>query len=94
MKKTNRNVLFLENSLMTKADFQNFMKNEYYPEVDFACINSNSSLKPIYSSRYAQNCYDPRSLFALTTDLLYFSNNKWGKNLLRLCKLRLTKCKF
>lgn len=84
MKKINRNVLFFENSLMTKADFENFMKNEYCSEVDFACINSNSSVKPMYSSRYAQNCYDPRSLFAITTDLLYFSNNKWGKNLLRL----------
>ena len=84
MNKINKNILFFENSLMTQIDFENFMKNHYDSSVDFACVNSNSEVKPVYSSYYAPSCYDPRSLFAITTDLLYFSNNKLGKNLLKL----------
>jgi hypothetical protein len=92
MNNTNKNVLFFEN--LIHIDLENFMKNHYDPSVDFACINSNSEVKPIYSSYYAPACYDPRSLFAITTDLLYFSNNKLGKNLLKLWDEELTKKTF
>lgn len=84
MKTTDKNVLFFENVNMSQDDFEHFMDNEYDPTVDFACINTNAQESSPYLSIYAPNCYDPRSLFTITTDLLYFANNRWGENLLKL----------
>lgn len=85
-----KNILFLENNdnqrngadiidIIDKIISQVYDIPESY---DFACINSNED--PIKYKKYSQQCYDPRSLSVLTTDILFFANNKFGLNLLKL----------
>lgn len=87
MKKYNKNVLFIENNLLSRENVTDILTEieSRGVEYDFSCINTNAY--PVYKKDYAKKCDDPRSLFALTTDLLYFANNKWGKNLLKLWSL-------
>ena len=87
MKKYNKNVLFIENNSLTGENIIDILSNieSRGIDYDFSCINAN--VYPVYKKDYAKKCNDPRSLFALTTDLLYFANNKWGKNLLKLWSL-------
>jgi len=87
MKKYNKNVLFIEKSTLTGKNVIDILSNIDYQGIDydFSCINTNAH--PVYKKDYAKKCDDPRSLFVLTTDLLYFANNKWGKNLLKLWSL-------
>ena len=87
MKKFNKNILFIENNSLTNENVKNIINQLEYEDIeyDFSCINTNSN--PVYKNDYAKKCNDTRSLFSLTTDLLYFSNNKWGKNLLKLWHL-------
>jgi hypothetical protein len=51
---------------------------------DFACINGNGQMDPVYKNTIIKPCYDVRALETITTDILYFKNNKFGKNLLKL----------
>jgi len=86
IKKFKKNVLFLEGDLVNnyKDMIENIMNqlNDICETYDFACINSNAD--PDGYKRYAKKCYDPRSLSVLTTDVLFFGNNKFGLNLLKL----------
>lgn len=84
MKKYKKNVLFIENAIISQTSINTIMNqiNDIPESYDFSCINSNA--QPVYKPQFAKKCEDPRSLFVLTTDLLYFSNNKWGTNLLKL----------
>lgn len=85
IKKYKKNVLFLEDQV---GDMKNIIDNVMcqmndMPEsYDFACINTNED--PLGFKRYSKKCYDPRSLSVLTTDVLFFGNNKFGLNLLKL----------
>jgi hypothetical protein len=84
MKKYKMNVLFIENAIASQSNINTIMNqiNDIPESYDFSCVNSNAH--PVYKPQFAKKCNDPRSLFALTTDLLYFANNKWGTNLLKL----------
>lgn len=85
MKKYKKNVLFLEKDMKDMKDMIHNLLNQIndIPEsYDFACINTNSD--PNGYKKYAKKCYDPRSLSVLTTDILFFGNNKFGLNLLKL----------
>lgn len=89
IKKFKKNVLFLEGDLLSNSNnskdmIENIMNqlNDICETYDFACINSNAD--PDGYKRYAKKCYDPRSLSVLTTDVLFFGNNKFGLNLLKL----------
>lgn len=73
-----KNILFLENN--NSLEIVNNVMSQVYdiPECyDFACINTNADKK-------YKKCYDPRSLSVLSTDVLFFGNNKFGLNLLKL----------
>ena len=56
----------------------------YNSGADFGCINGNGEKYPCYKTRLIDGCYDPRSLNAMTSDILYFRNNKYGRNMLNL----------
>lgn len=80
MKKYKKNILFIENNYLSQNNIDKIINQVY--DYDFSCVNTNKY--PVYTSSYSKKCDDSRSLFVLSTDLLYFSNNKWGKNLLKL----------
>lgn len=90
MKKYKKNVLFLENqvgdnignSVKDMIDNVMYQMNDICETYDFACINTNED--PDGFKRYSKKCYDPKSLSVLTTDVLFFGNNKFGLNLLKL----------
>jgi hypothetical protein len=76
-------VIFLENCL--NPFDANIIENE--PELiyaDFGCINGNAQKIPCYKKEIIDPCYDVKSLNAITTDILYFRNNKYGKNMLTI----------
>ncbi len=79
MKKYKMNVLFLENedSFEEKAKCVIKEITDIPESYDFACINMNNFSK-------FTKCDDKRSLSVLTTNILYFANNKFGINLLKL----------
>lgn len=75
--------IFLENCL----NCMDAIKLEKEPDLissDFGCINGNSRETPCYKGTIIEPCYDVRALNTITTDILYFRNNKYGINMLTL----------
>jgi hypothetical protein len=83
MEKYQKNIIYLENCTnITENHLELLIQS--LDSSDFSCINSNSSKTPLYKKDFAESCHDPRSLSCLTTDILFFRNNRFGKNLLKL----------
>lgn len=86
MERYNRSIIYISNCLNItdkKLDIVEQECNSTYG-ADFGCINGNGQKYPVYKKTFIEACYDIRSLEAMTTDVLYFRNNKYGKNLLKL----------
>lgn len=82
MKKYKKDILWLDiHSTPTKA-FDGF--DDLFRNSDFACLNANSY--PYYTNNMGDRCKDVRFLNCPTTDLLYFKNNIFGINILRVWK--------
>jgi hypothetical protein len=77
MKKFNKDVIHLALECETTSNFEEFD----FENSDIACLNSNAF--PYYKSTLKEKCRDERILNCVTTDLLYFRNNRFGKNILK-----------
>lgn len=70
-------VVYIGNSIKLKG------KMKFERDVDFALLNA--SAYPVYQSRFCQErCHDLNMLQCLTTDVMMFTNNKYGNDLLAL----------
>lgn len=80
MKKYNKSILYLDINCQIKK----FPKLFTAKNIDFMALNSNYI--PIFKEQFlrSKSCHDSRILKCLTEDVLFFKNNKYGRNLLKL----------
>lgn len=78
MKKYKKDIIYLN----LNCRFTDDLKELKFEECDFACLNSNAY--PYYTPSLKEKCKDDRILDCVTTDILCFRNNRFGKNILKV----------